>query len=161
MSLKSNQVVSINYTLKDEDGNVIQATDKENPFSFISGQGQILPKLEEQLDGMLIGSKKEVTLSAEEAYGNYQEEAIQNVKRTDFPEGTDLQKGMGFVANTPDGRQMPFTISEIKEDDITIDFNHPLAGKALTFDVELLNVREATNEELEHGHVHGAGGHQH
>ena len=161
MALKDNQVVTINFTLKDEDGNVIEATSKEQPFSFLSGSSQILPKLENQVSEMLIGSKKTIVLEPEEAYGVYKDTSIQTVNRTDFPEGTKLEIGMGFVADTPEGQQLPFVVKNIENDNITIDFNHPLAGRKLTFDVELLELRDATQEELAHGHVHGAGGHQH
>lgn len=161
MSLQKDQVVTFNYTLKNEEGKTIDAAPKEQPFSFISGNNQILPKLEEQLGEMLIGSKKTIVLPPDEAYGDYSEDAIQVVKRTEFPEGTDIQVGMGFVADTPDGRQMPFTITEVKGEDVTLDFNHPMAGQTLTFEVELMDTREATAEELDHGHVHGADGHHH
>jgi FKBP-type peptidyl-prolyl cis-trans isomerase SlyD len=161
MPLKENQVVSINFTLKDNDGNIIQATTKEEPFSFLSGNEQILPKLEENIGGMLIGSKKTVVLDPENAYGNFSESAVRTVNKSEFPEGTELKVGMGYYADTPDGKQLPFTIKNIEGENITLDFNHPLAGKTLTFEVELLNLRDATQEELSHGHVHGAGGHHH
>ena len=161
MPLKENQVVSINFTLKDNDGNVIQTTTKEEPFSFLSGNEQILPKLEENIGGMLIGSKKTVVLDPENAYGNFSESAVRTVNKSEFPEGTELKIGMGYYADTPDGKQLPFTIKNIEGENITLDFNHPLAGKTLTFEVELLNLRDATPEELSHGHVHGAGGHHH
>lgn len=161
MSLAQNKVVTFNYTLKDDNGSILDSTSGSSPFAFLSGNGQILPKLEEALSGMLLGTKKNVKISAAEAYGEYNESAVQNVNRSDFPKDADLQPGMQFVANSPDGNQMPFIISEVKENDITIDFNHPLAGKNLEFDVELLDIRDATAEELAHGHVHGLGGHHH
>lgn len=161
MAIKPNQVITIQFQVKDEAGNVVDQTTPDNPYSFISGKGQILPKLEEAIGEMVIGSKKTIELSPEDAYGEHQQEAIQQVKRGDFPEGTDLEVGMGFVANMGDGKQLPFVISGVEGDDITIDFNHPLAGKKLSFEVELIDVRDATEEELAHGHVHGEGGHQH
>ncbi len=161
MSSKINQVYTIIYTLTDENGNVIEVTNKESPFSFISGINQILPKLEENLNGMLIGSKKKITLSPEDAYGIYSDEAIQIINRSEFPEGTELETGMSFVSESEDGQQMPFIIKEINGENVTLDFNHPLAGRTLTFDLELLNVRAASNEELSHGHVHGPTGHHH
>jgi len=161
MPLKSNQVITINFILKDTDGNIIEATTTDNPFSFISGGQQILPKLEENILSMLIGSKRTVVLEPEEAYGVYDDSALQHVNRSEFPEDTDLQEGMSFVADAPDGQQLPFVIKSVDGENITIDFNHPLAGQTLTFDVELLSLRDATLEELSHGHVHGAGGHHH
>jgi FKBP-type peptidyl-prolyl cis-trans isomerase SlyD len=161
MSLAQNKVVTFNYTLKDDDGNILDSTSGSSPFAFLSGNGQILPKLEEALNGMLLGTKKNVKINAADAYGEYNEGAVQQVDRTNFPKDADLQPGMQFMANSPDGNQMPFIISEVKDDNIKIDFNHPLAGKNLEFDVELLDIRDATSEELAHGHVHGPGGHHH
>lgn len=157
MALKENQVVTINFTLKDEKGNIIETTTKEQPFAFISGNQQILPELENNVSGMLIGAKKTIVLEPENAYGLYKDTSIQTVNRTEFPEGTKLEVGMGFIADTPDGRQMPFVIKNVEDENITIDFNHPLAGRTLTFEVELLDMREATPEEIAHGHVHGPG----
>jgi FKBP-type peptidyl-prolyl cis-trans isomerase SlyD len=161
MSLAQNKVVTFNYTLKDDEGNILDSSGNATPFSFLSGNGQILPKLEEALDGMLLGTKKNVKINAADAYGEYNEGAVQQVNRSNFPQDAELQPGMQFVANSPEGNQMPFIIAEVKNDDITIDFNHPLAGKNLEFDVELLDIRDATSEEIAHGHVHGPGGHHH
>jgi FKBP-type peptidyl-prolyl cis-trans isomerase SlyD len=161
MSVKSNQVVSINFTVKDVEGNVLDSTGGDQPFLFLSGHSQILPKLEENIDQMLIGSKKEVTLSPDEAYGDYDDKAVQVVQRSEFPENTKLEEGMDFMAQTPEGNKIPFVIKDIKGDEVTIDFNHPLAGQTLKFEVELLDKREATQEELSHGHAHGGDGHHH
>lgn len=159
MAIGQNKVVTMNYTLKDDQGNVIQTTDNMEPFKFMSGNKQILPKLEEEIDVMIIGSKKNVKIPAKEAYGEYSEQAVQQVKKENFPADTDLKVGMEFVANSPEGQQMPFVIREIKSEDVTVDFNHPLAGRDLEFDVELVDVRDATLEEIQHGHAHGPGGH--
>ncbi len=161
MAIGANKVVTVNYKLSDDEGNLIQKTNVDEPFVYLSGNNQILPKLEQEIDTMLIGGKKNIGLDASEAYGDYDDNAVQNVKRHEFPEGTDLEKGMEFMANTPEGKPIPFVIKDVKEDNIIIDFNHPLAGKNLNFDIELIDVRDATKEELEHGHVHGAGGHHH
>ena len=161
MALKNDQVVTINFILKDDTGQVIEETTKANPFAFISGSQQILPKLEENIGEMLIGSKRTVVLTPEEAYGKYNDSMIQKVSRSEFPADITLEEGMDFIADTPDGRQMPFIIREIEGDNIMLDFNHPLAGQTLTFDVELLGLREATPEEISHGHIHGADGHHH
>lgn len=161
MALDANKVVKFNYTLKDDKGAVIDSTLNKQPMSFISGSMQILPKLEEAINGMLIGGKKNVKLNAVDAYGEYDEKAIQNIQKDQFPSEAKLEVGMSYLANSPDGKQMPFTITEVKEKDITVDFNHPLAGKDLEFEVELMDVRDATPEEIQHGHVHGPGGHHH
>lgn len=161
MAIGQNKVITMNYTLKDEEGNVIQSTDNANPFRFLSGNKQILPKLEEEINNMIIGSKKNVKIPSTEAYGEYTEQALQQVNKNNFPKDIDLQVGMEFMANSPDGHQMPFVVKDIKEEEITIDFNHPLAGKDLEFEVELVDIRDATVEEMQHGHVHGEGGHHH
>ena len=161
MPITQNQVVTINFVLKDEGGEIIDSTQGSHPFTYISGNQQILPKLEESISVMLIGGKKNVKLTAVDAYGEYKQEAVQSVKRTEFPPDVELQEGMNFMAQTPDGRQVPLTIAGVDGENVTVDFNHPLAGKALEFDVELLDVRDATLEELQHGHVHGPDGHHH
>ena len=161
MAIGANKVVTLNYKLSDDQGNVIQTTNKNEPFVYISGNNQILPKLEEVINGMLIGSKKNIELSSSDAYGDYDEKAVQQVKKEEFPEDANLEAGMEYMAHSPEGQPIPFVIKEVKENDVTIDFNHPLAGKNLKFDVELVNVRDATPEELQHGHVHGPHGHHH
>ncbi len=160
MAIGANKVVTLNYKLSDDQGNVIQTTEKE-PFVYLSGNNQILPKLEEQVNGMLIGGKKNIELNSSEAYGDYDEKAVQQVKKEEFPEGSELKEGMEYMAHTPDGKPIPFVIKEVKDEEVTIDFNHPLAGRNLNFDVELVDVRDATPEELEHGHAHGGDGHHH
>jgi len=161
MPLDANKVISFNYTLKDDQGAVIESTSNKQPLTFLSGQNQIIPKLEEALNGMLIGGKKNVKVDAVDAYGEYSADAIQSVKKEQFPAEAKLEVGMTYLANSPDGKQVPFTIKEVKETEVMVDFNHPLAGKNLEFDVELLDVRDATPEEISHGHVHGPGGHHH
>ena len=161
MPLKSNQVVTMNFTLKDDSGNVLDSTKENDSFSFISGANQVLPKLEEKIGEMLIGSKKDVVLAPEDGYGVYQQEAVRTIKKSEFPEDVELDKGMGFLAKSPQGKDVQFFIKEIEGEKITVDFNHPLAGKTLHFNLELLNLRDATPEELNHGHVHDAGGHHH
>ena len=161
MAIGANKVVTVNYKLSDDQGNLIQTTKENEPFVYLSGNNQILPKLEEAIDAMLIGGKKNIELDSSDAYGDYDEKAIQQVKKNAFPEGANLEPGMEYMAQSPEGHPVPFVIKDVKDDDITIDFNHPLAGRNLSFDVELVDVRDATVEELQHGHVHGAGGHSH
>lgn len=161
MAIEQNKVVTMNFTLTDDHGNVLDSTAQGGPFSYISGKNMVLPKLEEAVNGMLIGSKKNLKLEAKDGYGNYNDDAVQVVGKENFPEDFVLEVGMEYMASNPDGVQMPFTISNVDGEEITVDFNHPLAGKNLNFDIELLNVRDATVEELSHGHVHGSGGHHH
>ena len=161
MPIGANKIVTVNYKLSDDEGNLIQITKDNAPFVYLSGNNQILPKLEEEINSMLIGGKKNIEINSSEAYGDYDEKAIQQVKKQEFPEGTNIEKGMEYMAHTPEGQPIPFVIKDVLDDEVTIDFNHPLAGKNLKFDVELLDVRDATAEELEHGHAHGEGGHHH
>jgi FKBP-type peptidyl-prolyl cis-trans isomerase SlyD len=161
MAIAANKVVTMNFVLTDDDGNVLDATDKDGPFSYLSGNNMVLPKLEEAVSGMIIGTKKNLRLEAADAYGVYNEQIVQIVGKENFPKDFELEVGMSYVASNPDGAQMPFVITEVRDEDVTIDFNHPLAGKNLNFDIELLDIRDATSEELAHGHVHGPGGHHH
>jgi FKBP-type peptidyl-prolyl cis-trans isomerase SlyD len=161
MPIEANKVVTLNFTLKDDAGNILDSTDHGGPFSYISGKGMVLPKLEEAVSIMMIGTKKQLKLDAVDGYGNYNDDAVQVVGKENFPSDFTLEVGMEYMASNPDGMQMPFVITEVRDEEVTIDFNHPLAGKSLNFDLELIDVREATAEELAHGHVHGAGGHHH
>ena len=161
MALESNKVISFNYTVKDDNGQMLDSNMKDGPYTFLTGRNQVLPGLEKVLGGMIIGSKKNIKLLAAEAYGEYDEGAIQTVKREFFPEEAELETGLTYYAHTPEGKHLQFVITKIENDDITVNFNHPLAGKDLMFDVELLDVRDATPEEISHGHVHGPGGHHH
>lgn len=161
MALQANKVVTFNYILKDDNGELLDSTEKGGPFSFISGNHQILPGLEEAIGNMIIGSKKNIKLAAADAYGEYDENAVQKINRTLFPEEAELEIGMTYFAHSPEGQHLQFVITKIENEDITVNFNHPLAGKNLEFDVELIDVRDATPEEISHGHVHGPGGHHH
>lgn len=161
MPIEVNKVVTLNFTLTDDTGNVLDSTNQGGPFSYITGRGMVLPKLEEAISIMMIGTKKQLRLDAADAYGNYNEQIVQVVGKENFPKDFVLEVGMEYMASNPEGVQMPFTIIEVNDDEITIDFNHPFAGINLNFDLELLDVRDATTEELAHGHVHGPGGHHH
>ena len=161
MPIDANKVVTINFTLKDDNGNLIESTENMEPFSYLSGNNQILPKLEDVVNQMIIGTKKDIKIQAAEGYGEYNDAAVQQINKKEFPEDLKLEEGMRLIANSPEGRQMPFIINKVGENEVTVDFNHPLAGKNLEFNVELLDVRDATPEELSHGHVHGPEGAHH
>ena len=107
---------------------------------------------------MAIGEAKQVVVSPAEGYGDHDPAGVSAVPRTSFPPNADIQPGMQFAARAPDGTQIPVTVREVKGDEVTIDVNHPLAGKTLHFDVKVTSVRQATDEELSHGHAHGPGG---
>lgn len=161
MAIAPNKVVTMNFTLKDDEGNILDTTESGEPFSYLSGNDMVLPKLEEAVSGMIMGTKKNIKLTASDGYGDYNEQVVQVVGRENFPQDFELEIGMSYMASAPDGAQMPFVITNVEGEEITIDFNHPFAGKNLIFDVELLDVRDATAEELSHGHVHGPDGHHH
>ncbi|QPJ62343.1 MAG: peptidylprolyl isomerase [Candidatus Nitronauta litoralis] len=155
------KVVTLHYTLKDEGGEVIDQSSKEHPFAYIHGAGQIVPGLEKELVGAGTGDKKEVKVTPDEGYGEVNPELEFKVERSNFPADKELEEGMQFSAEMKDGRQVPFIITKLDGDDVHINGNHPLAGKTLHFSVEVGNIRDATDEEKSHGHVHGEGGVQH
>jgi FKBP-type peptidyl-prolyl cis-trans isomerase SlyD len=153
MSIKPDQVVTINVSIKDEEGQLVESTENQEPLSFLSGHNQIFPKLEDKIGEMIIGSKKTINLEPEEAFGEYNEKAIQQVNRTNFSEENPPQEGQSYLANTPEGKQLPFVVKKVEGDDVTVDFNHPLAGKSISIEMELLNIREATPEEISGGQI--------
>jgi len=159
--IKKGSVVSLNYELKNGAGETLDQSTPDDPFNYIHGIGQIVPGLEKALDGAGVGDKKDVVVPPDEGYGEKKEELVFKVERSNFPSDKDLQSGMQFMAEMKDGRQVPFTIQKVDGEDVHIDGNHPLAGETLHFSVEVTDVREASPEEMEHGHVHGPGDHQH
>lgn len=149
-------VVSLDYTLRLDDEQVIDSSEGREPLQFIQGQGHIVPGLEKELYGMEVGEQKQVTVQAAEGYGERDDERIQVVTREAFEPGIELQTGMGVQMQDPQtGHVLQGTISQIGADNVVIDFNHPLAGETLHFDVTVAGLRPATEEELDHGHVHG------
>lgn len=158
--ITANKVVSLAYTLRDDDGEVIDRSEDGSPLLYLHGAQNIVPGLEEQLEGVAQGESVKATVSPEKGYGPRIGEA-QEVPRNLFPADAELAAGMQVVAHDDEGRQIPFFITGITEDTITVDPNHPLAGETLHFDVTVESLRDATEEEVAHGHPHGAGGHQH
>ncbi len=153
-------VVSLDYTLRLDDEQVVDSSQGREPLEFIQGRGHIIPGLERELYGMEVGDRKQVTVAAAEVYGERDEDHMQRVTREAFGPGTELQTGMGVQMQDPQSGQVyQGTISEINDDNVLIDFNHPLAGETLHFDVTITGLRPATEDELEHGHVHGPHGH--
>lgn len=159
MQVANDKVVSINYTLTDIDGKVLDSS-KGNPLVYLQGRNNIIPGLENALTGKAKGEELNVSIPPEEAYGEFREDMIQEIPKTAFGEITDIQPGMQFQMNSPNG-PLVITVQEVKEENVVVDANHPLAGETLNFDVEIMDVREATKEELDHGHVHGPNGHHH
>ncbi|KMP11188.1 peptidylprolyl isomerase [Candidatus Nitromaritima sp. SCGC AAA799-A02] len=150
-------VVSLNYNLKDAEGRELDRSDADHPLRYLHGAGEIVPGLEKALDGLKVGDKKEVTVTAQEGYGEIFPDLKMQVKREMFPADQKIEVGMQFMAELANGRKHPFVVMELGEDSINIDGNHPLAGKTLHFSIEVLDIRDATSEELEHGHSHGEG----
>ena len=160
MQIEKNKVVSIDYTLKDDDGKILDTSEGREPLNFIHGNGHLIPGLEEALEGKTKNDKLNVAIPPEKGYGLRSEEMIQSVDKSNFDKDAQIEVGMQFQAQMDQGVQM-FTVTKIEEKKVTLDGNHPLADKTLHFDVDVKDVREATKEELEHGHVHGPGGHKH
>lgn len=160
MQVADNMAVSIHYTLTNDEGEVIDSSIGNEPLVYLHGNGNIISGLEQALHGKAIGEQFTVRIDAKDAYGDFMEDRIQIIPREMF-EGIDvLEVGMQFHADVSAGPGV-VTIIEIDGDDITIDGNHPLAGVPLTFDVEIIEIRPASAEELDHGHVHGPDGHHH
>ena len=158
-AIAQNSVVLFNYKLTNAEGETLDQSQGE-PLAYLHGAGNIIPGLENALLGKTAGDKFTVTVPAAEAYGEYNADLVQEVPANMFQGVDNIQAGMQFQAQTEDGVQI-VTVKSVEGDIVIVDANFPLAGQDLTFDVEIVEVREATAEELEHGHVHGAGGHHH
>ncbi|MDW5376979.1 peptidylprolyl isomerase [Halomonas sp. HP20-15] len=162
MQIAQNSVVAFHYTLTNDSGEVLDSSEGREPLTYLHGSGNIIPGLEKELEGHQSGDKLQVNVSPEEGYGEKQEALVQEVPRDAFQGVESVEPGMQFQAQTQGGPLM-VTVTQVEGDTVVVDGNHPLAGQKLNFDVEIAEVREATNEELEHGHVHGEGeeGHEH
>jgi FKBP-type peptidyl-prolyl cis-trans isomerase SlyD len=160
MQIEARKVVTLNYTLTDNDGNVIDQSN-DGSFAYLHGASNIIPGLENALSGKAKGDALDVAVEPAEGYGERDPAKTQAVPRDMFPEDTDIEVGMQFHAQGPNGETLVVVVEEISEDTVTVDGNHPLAGVALNFSVEIMDVREATETEIAHGHVHGAHGHHH
>jgi FKBP-type peptidyl-prolyl cis-trans isomerase SlyD len=157
-SVANNRVVTLAYKLT-VDGEVIDEADDKDAIVFLQGHKNIIPGLESELNGMKVGETKQVTVSPEGGYGDVDEDQIDEVDLGDFPEGVEPQVGLELEMADEDGQPVYGKVLEVGEESATVDFNHPLAGKDLNFEVTVVSVRNATPEELSHGHVHGPGGH--
>ena len=160
MSITHDQVVSIHYTLRDEAGEIIDSSPAGEPLAYLHGHGNLVPGLERELAGKGVGDKLQVTLSPADGYGEHDPKLVQQVPRRALKGIANLRVGMRLQAQS-DGGGHAVTVSRIAGDLVTLDGNHPLAGKKLHFEVEVAEVRAATGTELSHGHVHGPGGHHH
>jgi FKBP-type peptidyl-prolyl cis-trans isomerase SlyD len=160
VEITADTVVLIHYTLKDDNGTVLDSSAGSEPLAYIQGHGTLVPGLEKALEGKQGGYTAAVTLSPREGYGTRDEALVQRVPKRSLQGAGEIRKGMQFQARTDDGMRL-FTVTGVAGDMVTLDGNHFLADQTLHFDVEVVSVRDATAEELEHGHVHGAGGHHH
>lgn len=160
MQIEPNAVVTLHYTLKDNDGRIIDYSN-DGSFLYLHGAMNIIPGLEKALVGKTTGDELTVKVSPEEGYGVKEEDRIQQVPKDMFDSAEEIKVGVQFHAQSPDGAAVVVTVTEVKEDSVVIDGNHALAGVELNFDVKIVDVREASQEEIEHGHVHGEHGHQH
>ncbi len=161
MKVGKGSVVSIDYQLHFGDGEVIDASAPGEPLSYIHGEGHVVPGLEKALDGLSPGDARKVVIAPDEGYGKHDPRGIQKVPRSAFPTDTAPEVGLSMIAQGPDGESVPFIVREVQPEEVTIDLNHPLAGKTLHFDVTVREVRAATEDELKHGHAHGEEDHQH
>jgi FKBP-type peptidyl-prolyl cis-trans isomerase SlyD len=160
MIIGKDTVVTMDYTLTDTAGKVLDSSNGAEPLSYLHGAGNIIPGLEQAMEGKNVGDTVKATVPPEQGYGVRREELVAPVQRKSFGGIKEIKPGMQFQANTEHGPRV-VTVVSVTDDEVTIDANHELAGKTLVFDVKIVNVRAATAEEVAHGHAHGPGGHHH
>jgi FKBP-type peptidyl-prolyl cis-trans isomerase SlyD len=160
MQIANHKVVSIHYTLTNDEGDVLDSSKGQDPLAYLHGFGNIISGLENALSGRSLGDKFTVSIAPAEGYGERDNEMVQSVPKSSFQGVDEILPGMQFQAQSPDGMQL-VTVIDVDGDEVILDGNHPMAGMTLNFEVEVTEVRDATAEELEHGHVHGPGGHHH
>ena len=160
MIITTGSVVLFDYTLTDDEGEIIDSSAEEGALAYLHGEGQIVPGLEKAMEGKSAGNSFKVTVEPTEGYGLHDPAKITVVPADEIEGGDELEEGMQLETENESGEQT-VVISKIEGNNVTIDGNHPLAGMPLHFDIQIREVRAATAEEIEHGHVHGTGGHQH
>ena len=162
MTIEKHHVVAVHYTLNalEENGekSFIEKTDADNPFTFLYGVGMMLPKFEEELQGMSAGEQKSFTITAEEGYGEKQDDATVQLPVEMFEQSGMPPVGAILPLQDPEGNHLNAIVLEVSPEAVTVDLNHPMAGKTLHFDIEVVATRPATEEELSHGHAHGIDG---
>ena len=157
-TVAADTVVSIHYTLTLE-GQVVDSSDGREPLQYLHGHGNIVPGLESQIAGRRLGDRFNAEVAPEDGYGIHDPDRVVQAPRGAFPDDVELAPGMQFQTEDEDGDPMTVVVTAVGDEEVTIDTNHPLAGKTLSFDIQVAAIRAATSEELEHGHVHGPGGH--
>ena len=160
MKIANDTVATLDYRLHLGDGKLVDESEPGDPLVYLHGHDEIVPGLERALEGKKAGDRLEVVVKPEDGYGEYDPDSVEEVPRTDLPADLELVAGETITGTDPDGDDMDFLIKEVKKDTVVLDFNDPMAGKTLHFDVTVREVRAATAEELEHGHAH-APGHEH
>jgi FKBP-type peptidyl-prolyl cis-trans isomerase SlyD len=161
MQIGPNSVVAFDYTLTDGEGEVLDTSSGDEPLTYLHGHGQIVPGLESAMLGKKAGDKFKAVVTPKDGYGESGAGERITVPREELPEGPDPEVGMELEAVGPNGEHASLWIAEVNDDSVVLTSDHPLAGVTLHFDVEVRSVREATKDELEHGHAHGEGGHHH
>jgi FKBP-type peptidyl-prolyl cis-trans isomerase SlyD len=159
-TVKDGLVVSMEYKLT-VDGEVLDSSDEAGPLQFLTGYGNIIPGLENEMIGMKIGDSKNVTVQPADGYGEFEDDAFMDVARTEFPADMALEEGMELHVTDDDGNHQAAYVAEFDDKTVKLDFNHPLAGAVLEFFVKVVALREPTEEELDHGHVHEGDEHHH
>ncbi len=159
--IKNGKVVSLSYVLKNDSGEELDNAIKEDPFVYLHGSHQVIPGLETALEGLKSGDKKNVRITPEHAYGEIDPSLRVEVPRQRLPKNAQIEVGTRFRTETEEGQELVFVVQKIEGDSIHMDGNHPLAGETLHFDLEVLSVRDATEEEKQHGHAHSGSGHHH
>ncbi len=159
-TVAADKVVTIHYTLTSEEGEVIDKSGSD-PLEYLHGHQNIVPGLERQIAGKSMGDKFRAVVEAAEGYGERMPDARQEIPRSAFPADAPLREGIQLAAEGPDGQLIELWVVEVGEQAVVVDLNHPLAGQKLTFDIEVVSVRDATDEERSHGHAHGDGHHHH
>jgi FKBP-type peptidyl-prolyl cis-trans isomerase SlyD len=154
MQISQNTVASIEYKLKDADGQVLDTSEGREPLTYLHGAGNLIPGLEQALEGNAPGDSVSVTVDPGEAYGERDDNLIQQVPKTAFEGVEQVEAGMRFQATDEQGEGRIVTVTNVEDDEVTVDANHPLAGHSLNFEVSVVEVREASSEEIEHGHAH-------
>ena len=160
MTVKKDKVVEMHYTLKNDAGEVIDSSKDQDPMPFLHGHGNIIPGLEKALEGMKVGESCDVSIEPKEAYGEYRDDIIREIPMDALQGIDDLQVGMQLQSQDENGNPFIVSVKEIKDNSVVVDGNHPLAGETLHFSVSIENVRNASPEEIDHGHVH-TGSHSH
>ncbi|MFW5776553.1 MAG: FKBP-type peptidyl-prolyl cis-trans isomerase [Spirochaetota bacterium] len=159
MQVAQDRVVTIAYTLKDDEGNVLDSSENHGDLAYVHGHQNIVEGLEDALEGKDIGDTVTTTVEPEKGYGDRHDQLVFTVPRSNMPDG-DLEVGMQFAAQDKEGNQQVVTLVDIGDEEVKLDANHPLAGQTLHFNVTVNDIREASDEEVEHGHVHD-GSHDH